>query len=209
MGEQAVSASVHGVGDTAVVLGHGAGGNRTTPLLLAVAEALAASGRGAILFNFPYSERRRRVPDRPELLEATVEAVAAAARAQGASRVVLGGKSMGGRMASQGVAGGLAADGLVFLGYPLHPPGRHDQLRDKHLAQIQVPMLFLQGSRDDFARWDLIEDVTGRLGPLATLVRLEAADHSYRVPKASGLKTADVEKRLIGEILAWLAARGL
>lgn len=204
-----VSASVQGEGTTAVVLGHGAGGNRQTPLLVRVGEALASSGRMALLYNFPYTQRQRRVPDKPDLLEATVEAVGREARALGASRLVLGGKSMGGRMASQAVAKGLAADALVFLGYPLHPPGRPEQLRDKHLREIRVPMLFLQGTRDDFARWDLIESVTQRLGPLATLVRLEDADHSYRVRKASGQTTAPVEKRLVEELLGWLAARGL
>jgi predicted alpha/beta-hydrolase family hydrolase len=204
-----VSASLHGEGATAVVLGHGAGGNRLTPLLLSVAEGLAGSGRQGILYNFPYTEQRRRAPDPPARLEATIEAVAREARALGASRVVLGGKSMGGRIASQAVAKGTPADGLVFLGYPLHPPGRTEQLRDKHLPAIRTPMLFLQGTRDDFARFDLIEAVVARLQPLATLVAFEAADHSYRVPKKSGLLAADIEKRLIDAILGWLDERGL
>jgi predicted alpha/beta-hydrolase family hydrolase len=174
-----------------------------------VAGALAESGRLAILYNFPYTERGRRVPDPPALLEATVEAVAREALALGASHVVLGGKSMGGRMASQAVAKGTPADALVFLGYPLHPPGRPEQLRDRHLPQIRVPMLFLQGTRDDFARLDLIEGVTGRLGALATLVRFEDADHSYRVRRASGQTGAEVEKRILAEIVAWLGGRGL
>lgn len=204
-----VSASVHGEGATAVILGHGAGGNRQTPLLLRVAEALAGSGRRAILYNFPYSEGRRRAPDPPARLEATVAAVVREARSLGASRIVLGGKSMGGRIASQAVAKGTPADGLVFLGYPLHPPGRTEQLRDKHLPLIQAPMLFLQGTRDDFARLDLIEALVQRLEPLATLVPFEAADHSYRVPKKSGLSTADTEKAVVDAMLRWLAARGL
>jgi predicted alpha/beta-hydrolase family hydrolase len=192
-----------------VVLGHGAGGSRLTPLLVRAAEALAGSGRRALLYNFPYAEERRRAPDPAPRLEATVAAVAAQARALGAARVVLGGKSMGGRIASQAVAKGEAVDGLVFLGYPLHPPGRTEKLRDQHLAAIRAPMLFLQGTRDDFARFDLIEALVGRLQPLATLVAFEAADHSYRVPRKSGLDREAVERRLIVEMLGWLDARGL
>jgi hypothetical protein len=138
-----------------------------------------------------------------------VGSVAAEARSRGARRVVLGGKSMGGRIASQAVAQGLACDGLVFLGYPLHPPGRPDKLRDAHLPCIAAPMLFLQGTRDAFARWDLIQGVAGRLRPHATLVRFEHADHAYAVPKASGVSRAQVEARLVAETSAWLAACGL
>ncbi len=209
VGERQISASLHGTGSSFVVLGHGAGGNREAPFLVRMAEALALSGRSALLYNFPYSEARRRVPDPPGVLEATVGAVAAEARRLGASYVVLGGKSMGGRIASQAVAKGLAANALVFLGYPLHPPGKQDQLRDRHLAQIAVPMLFLQGTRDGFARWDLIEGVTRLLGVRATLARIEGADHSYKVLKASGLTPADVEALLLAETVRFLGALGI
>ena len=131
-----VSASVHGEGDTVIALGHGAGGDRRAGLLVRLAGALAGGGRRVVLYNFPYTEARRRVPDKPAVLEATVTAVAQHAReALGASALVLGGKSMGGRIASQAVAQGLRAEGLVFLGYPLHAPGRFDALRDGHLPQ--------------------------------------------------------------------------
>ena len=107
------------------------------------------------------------------------------------------------------VARGQPADGLVFLGYPLHPPGRTETLRDRHLPDVQAPMLFLQGTRDSFARWDLIEDLAGRLGPRATLLRIEGGDHSFHVPRADGRSAADVEKELTAATLAWLSQQGL
>lgn len=210
VGDQSVTASVHGAGATVVALGHGAGGDRRTPFLMRVAEALAGSGRAALLYNFPYSDARRRAPDPPDVLETTARAVAEHAReALGARRVVLGGKSMGGRIASQAVAKGAAADGLVFLGYPLHPPGRPETLRDRHLPDIRVPMLFIQGTRDIFARWDLLEAVIGRLGATATLHRVEDADHSFRVPRRTGRTAADVEAEIVSAALRWLAAHRL
>ncbi|HET7295325.1 MAG TPA: alpha/beta family hydrolase [Vicinamibacteria bacterium] len=203
-----VSASLHGSGGTCLALGHGAGGDRRTPFLVRYAEAIAASGRTALLFNFPYSERRRKVPDAPRVLEDTVAAVALAARER-SGRVVLGGKSMGGRIASQAVAQGVACDGLVFLGYPLHPPGQPDRRRDAHLPRIAAPMLFLQGTRDAFARWDLIEGVVAGLGERARLLRMDEADHSFAVPRKTSLGAADVERRLVEETVRWLEARGL
>jgi len=205
----AVTASVHGDGATVVVLGHGAGGDRRAALLLRAAEALAASGRRVVLHNFLYTEARRRVPDPPALLEATVRAVAERVRAEwGPTRLVLGGKSMGGRIASQAVAKGLGADGLVFLGYPLHPPGRPETLRDRHLPRVPCPMLFVQGTRDDFARLDLLEPVIAGLGDRATLVRVEGGDHSYGVLKRSGRDPRDVEREVLVAVTGWLDARG-
>ena len=205
-----VSLSIHGVGDTTVVMGPGAGGSRRTPFLLRTAEALVASGRRAVLFNFPYTETGRRVPDAPALLEATVARVAESVRAEGAVRVVLGGKSMGGRIASQAVAQGVAADALVFLGYPLHPPGKPEKLRDKHLPDVTTPMLFVQGTRDEFARWDLLEATLARLGERATLLKIEDGDHSFVVrKKLTGRSAPEVEKEILEASQAWLAARGL
>jgi uncharacterized protein len=209
VGERAISASLHGAGATSLVLGHGAGGSRESPFLLRLAGALAASGRSVLLYNFPYSEARRRIPDPPPTLEAAVREVAAEARRRGAAHVVVGGKSMGGRIASQAVANGLAADALVFFGYPLHPPGKETRLRDAHLARIAAPMLFLQGTRDAFARWDLIEGVTVALGPRAELVRIEGADHGYKVPKATGQSAGDVEGLLVAQTRRFLDALGI
>jgi uncharacterized protein len=210
VGDVSVTASLHGSGGTIVILGHGAGGDRKTPFLTRVAESLASSGRAVVLYNFPYADARRRAPDPPDVLETAARAVGDHARAAlGARRVVLGGKSMGGRIASQAVAKGAAADGLLFLGYPLHPPGRPETLRDRHLPAIRVPMLFVQGTRDTFARWDLLEAVVARLGATATLHRIEEADHSFRVPKRTGRTAADVEVEITQASLGWLAARGL
>jgi len=209
-GDFSVTASVHGQGSTAIVLGHGAGGDRRTRMLVELAEALADSGRRAVLYNFPYSDRGRGAPDAPDVLERTARAVGEHARAEGGARqVVLGGKSMGGRIASQAVAKGAPAEGLVFLGYPLHPPGRTRILRDRHLPDIAVPMLFVQGTRDAFARWDLIEALLERLSPLASLHRVDDGDHSFGVPKRSGRKPADVQQEIFDAILRWLEAHGL
>jgi uncharacterized protein len=205
-----VTASVHGQGETVVCLAPGAGGTRRTPFLLRVAEDLAASGRQALLYNFPYADAGRRAPDAPDVLEKTAHGVAEHARTRlGAARVVLGGKSMGGRIASQAVAAGTAADALVFLGYPLHPPGRTDKLRDRHLPRIGVPMLFVQGTRDAFARWDLLERVLEGLGPRADLHRVEDGDHSFAVRKRSGRTSAEAESELRRAVVSWLEAKGL
>lgn len=205
-----VSAAVFGGEGTLVALGHGAGSDRRAGMLVRFAERLAAGGRRALLFNFLYRERGKRFPDRPDVLERTVAAVATYARESlNAERLVLGGKSMGGRIASQAVAAGLPADALVFLGYPLHPPGKTERLRDGHLKDVAAPMLFLQGSRDAFARWDLIARVTARLADRATLHRIEGGDHSFAVPRRSGRDAGDVEDELYRVTATWLTARGL
>lgn len=202
------SASVHGSGTTAVVLGHGAGSRRTQPALVRYADGLAGTGRTVVLFNFPYSEAGRSRIDPQPLLLSTVSRFAEAARAEGATRLVLGGRSMGGRMASYAVAGGLPADALIFLAYPLHPPGRVDRMRDAHLPQVLLPMLFLQGTRDDYARPDLLAGVLSRL-PAARLVSVEDGDHSFHVRKRSGRNDRDVEGQLVAESAAWLDSLGL
>jgi uncharacterized protein len=162
-----------------LVLGHGAGGTLDTPDLVTYADELAQRDIGAVRFNFLYSEERRKAPDRQTVLEDCYRAVAdqVGRRAQ---TVFLGGRSMGGRIASHIVASGTSAAGLVFLSYPLHPPGQPDRLRDKHLYTIKIPMLFLQGTRDAFARPDLLQRTLARL-PTATLHAVDGADHSLRV----------------------------
>jgi uncharacterized protein len=193
-----------------VVLGHGAGGNRRTPMLVALAEALAGSGRAALLYNFPYAERGQKRPDPPSVLERTARAAAAfALETAGAERIVHGGRSMGGRIASQVVAQGERANGLVFLAYPLHPPGRPERLRDTHLARVAAPMLFVQGTRDAFAREDLLQALVGRLGSRAELVRVEQADHSFGVLKRSGRTPNDVLSEVTRAALGWLERHGL
>ena len=205
-----VGGSVFGSGGTVIVLGHGAGGNRHTPQLVRFAESLAASGRRVLLYDFPYTDRGRRAPDPADVLEATTRAVGDFARASlGAARFVHGGRSMGGRIASQAVAAGAPANGLVFLGYPLHPPGKPGQLRDRHLPRIDAPMLFVQGTRDTFARPDLLDAVLRHLGTKATLHRIEGGDHSFGVLKRSGRTSTEVEAEVERVILGWLDGQGL
>ena len=203
-------ASLHGRGETVVVLGHGAGGNRRNPMLLALAQALAGSGRAVLLYDFPYAAKGRRRPDPPPVLEATTRAAASLALgATGARKIVHGGRSMGGRIASQVVAAGGRAEGLAFLGYPLHPPGQFEKRREAHLPGIEAPMLFVQGTRDAFAREDLLRALMARLGARAELVRVPEADHSFGVLKRSGRTPEDVLAEVREALLAWLDRHGL
>jgi hypothetical protein len=179
-------------------------------MLVALAEALAESGRAAVLYNYPYAEAGSRRPDQPAVLEATTRAAAALALEEsGARRIVHGGRSMGGRIASQVVAAGERADGLVFLGYPLHPPGQFEKRREAHLPRIEAPMLFVQGTRDSFAREDLLDALMTRLGPRAELHRVQEADHSFGVLKRSGRTAAEVQAEITAVLLRWLQAHGL
>jgi predicted alpha/beta-hydrolase family hydrolase len=174
-------------------------------MLVDLAGALAESGRAALLYNFPYAERGSRRPDSPSVLEgAAREAAEVALEQAGAERLVLGGRSMGGRIASQVVAGGLRADGLAFLAYPLHPPGRHDKRREAHLPDVAAPMLFVQGTRDAFARADLLKALMDRLGERAEHHPVEGADHSFRVLKRSGRTPEDVADEVRFTLLRWL-----
>jgi uncharacterized protein len=166
-----------------VILGHGAGSGMGSPFMAGIAAALADLGLAVARFDFPYMHAGRKPPDpAPALIETWRTARDAVAERTGGLPLVAGGKSLGGRIASMAVAEGMAAEALVFLGYPLHPPGRTDKLRRDHLAQIGVPMLFLQGSRDAFAQPGLLAETIDSLGGRATLVEVEGGDHSFRVP---------------------------
>ncbi|MDP9342024.1 MAG: dienelactone hydrolase family protein [Actinomycetota bacterium] len=184
-----------------VVVAHGAGGDMTSPLLVGFTTCLNEAGFGTLRFNFPYSEQGRKAPDRAPVLVATSRAAhdLAVARA-GKKHVFVGGKSMGGRIASMAVAEGMPADGLIFLGYPLHPPGRPDRLRDEHLYRIRVPMLFIEGTEDPFARFDLLKELTSKLGRWAVLHPVEGGDHSFRV-RANRLPDHEIG-RLVGSVVA-------
>ena len=182
------------------MLGHGAGGNLHTPSLARFAETLAAAGVGAVRFNFPYAEAKRKVPDPQPRLEACYRAVAQQVAGR-ASRLFLGGRSMGGRIASHLVADGFPAAGLIFLGYPLHPPGQPERLRDAHLSRIAVPLLFLQGSRDPFARPDLLKKTVRKLAT-ATLHVVQDGDHGLTV---RGRPPAEVTAELVQVTLDWIA----
>jgi len=151
-------------------------------------------------------EQRRKAPDKPAVLTATVEAAArAAAAAAPGLPLFAGGKSMGGRMTSQAAALGLLPGirGIVFFGFPLHPPKQPGTQRADHLAKVEVPMLFLQGTRDAFAPLPSIRSVCARLQPRATLLLFEGADHSFHVPKTSGKSDADVLRELAHSTAAW------
>ena len=170
-----------------VVLAHGAGGDMDSAFLAGFARGLNDADVATLRFNFPYAERGRRSPD-PEatLRRAWGAAFEEARRRADAAAVVAGGKSMGGRIASMCVASReMDATALVFLGYPLHPPGRPERIRDAHLYDIDVPMLFVQGTRDPFARPELLEPVLARLGRRAEYRPVEGGDHSFRVRGAA------------------------
>lgn len=183
-----------------LVLAHGAGYNMNTRLLIDVAEGLSARGIAAVRFNFPYTEVGRRRPDPQRRLEACYRSVVDAVGAE-TGAVFLGGKSMGGRIASHIVANGVEARGLVFLGYPLHPPGQPERIRDAHLRNIRCPMLFLQGSRDAFATPELLARTIRSL-PNAELVEVRGGDHSFKVP---GRPAVEVTAELVEAIASFIA----
>ncbi len=189
-----------GAARAALVLAHGAGYGMNTRLLVDAGEALSERRIAVLRFNFPYSEASRRRPDPQPRLEACYRAVADAVAAD-FERPFLGGKSMGGRIASYIVADGFPAAGLVFLGYPLHPPGQPERIRDAHLKRIDAPMLFLEGTRDPFATPDLLHSTIAAL-PSATLVEIEGGDHSFKV---RGRSSADITGELVEAIAAFVS----
>ncbi len=189
------------------VLAHGAGAGMAHPFLAAMAATLAERGIATLRYQFPYMEAGSRRPDSPAIAHAAVRAaVAEGARRAPGVPLIAGGKSFGGRMTSQAQAleplAGVA--GLAFLGFPLHPPGKPGDERGNHLADVRVPMLFLQGTRDEFADLGLIEPLCRRLGDRATLHLVEAANHSFKVPAKSGRKDADVRAELADALATWV-----
>ncbi|MBV8937047.1 MAG: dienelactone hydrolase family protein [Alphaproteobacteria bacterium] len=175
---------------------------------MSFATALAERGIDTVTFNFLYTEQGRRVPDRTPGLESCWRAVTETVRKRmtGGARLAIGGKSMGGRIASQVAAAGGAGElaGLVFLGYPLHPPGRPDRLRAAHLPAVKAPMLFVQGSRDPFGTPAELKPIVAELDPPAELYVLEGGDHSFKVPKNAPLAQADVFRAVQDRIETWL-----
>jgi hypothetical protein len=204
-----VSAIVRRPEDAAalLVIAHGAGAGMRHPFMEAAAELLAARGVATFRYNFPYMENGRRSPDPKGILLGTVRsAVGAAREAAGDLPLFAGGKSMGGRMTSQAAAdGGLeGVEGLVFFGFPLHPPGKPSVERGDHLRLVKIPMLFFQGTRDAFAGMDLIEPVARDLGARATLHVIDGADHSFRVLKSAGRTHEDVLEEMAGVLRRWV-----
>jgi predicted alpha/beta-hydrolase family hydrolase len=196
---------------TTLLLGHGAGAGQHSPWIVEYARGLAGRGLDVVTFNFLYAEHGRRVPDRNDVLEACYRAAIAAARTRlPANRVALGGKSMGGRIATQVTAqfpGGGAGDlaGLVLLGYPLHPPGKPQQLRASHLPAVKVPMLFVQGSRDAFGSPAELGPVLEPLGARATLYPIEGGDHSLKLPKGRASLPGQDTAGILNRIVEWLS----
>jgi len=189
------------------VLAHGAGAGMSHPFLAAVASDLASRDIATLRYQFPYMERRSRRPDPPDVCHATVRAAVAEAAALAPTLPLFaGGKSFGGRMTSQAQAAGPLAGvrGLAFLGFPLHPPGQPSDARGQHLRDVRIPLLFLQGMRDDFARLDLIEPLVARLGHRAALKLFADADHSFHVPARSGRTDADLRAELTTTLADWI-----
>jgi predicted alpha/beta-hydrolase family hydrolase len=189
------------------VLAHGAGAGMTHPFMHLVAAGLAERGVATLRYQFPYMEQRAKRPDPPQLAQATVRAAAAeVARRAPTLALVAGGKSFGGRMTSQAQAAAPIAGvrGLAFLGFPLHPAGRPSDERGRHLFDVRVPMLFLQGTRDALADLGLLRPLTERLGDLASLRLFQDADHSFHVPARTGRRDADVRTEMLDALAAWI-----
>jgi len=197
-----------------VVLGHGAGANQLSGFMQLFANGLADRGMDVVTFNFLYMERGRGAPDPKAKLESCYRSVIEATQAQKklkTNRLVIGGKSMGGRIASQVAASAAdsgdpmtqAVSGLVFLGYPLHPPGNPDKLRAEHLKSIRAPMLFVQGTRDSLGTPDEIQPLIKQLRLPARIYVIEGGDHSFKAPKKFGLTQDEIYDGAMNEIDSW------
>jgi len=193
------------------VFAHGAGAGMTHPFMTSVANALAEHDVATLRYQFPYMEQGSKRPDAPKLAHATVRAaVAEASRALPGVALIAGGKSFGGRMTSQAQAIEplRGVRGLAFTGFPLHPAGRPSDERAQHLFDVDVPMLFLQGTRDDLADLQLLQPLIERLGDRARLMLFADADHSFHVPARSGRKDSDVIAELSAALATWAIALG-
>jgi hypothetical protein len=189
------------------VFAHGAGAGMTHPSMETIAVGLAERGIATLRYQFPYMEKGSKRPDPPAIAQATVRsAVAEAARLCGDLPLFAGGKSFGGRMTSQAQAKAPLAGvrGLVFLGFPLHPAGKPSRERAKHLAEVKIPMLLLQGTRDALAEFDLLDPEVKALGTRATLHLVDEADHSFHVLKRSGRNDREVMAEVLDAFAAWV-----
>jgi predicted alpha/beta-hydrolase family hydrolase len=190
------------------VFAHGAGAGMTHPFMERVSAGLCDRNIATLRFQFPYMENGSKRPDAPALAHATVRAaVAEAARCCAGLALIAGGKSFGGRMTSQAqaIAPLVGIRGLAFLGFPLHPAGKSSEVRAKHLEDIHIPMLFIQGTRDKLAETALLEPVVKRLGSLASLHPVQEADHSFHVLARSGRNEAEVMGEIVDRLSAWIA----
>jgi uncharacterized protein len=191
------------------VFAHGAGAGMTHPFMETVAAGLGERGMATLRYQFPYMEQGSKRPDRPAVAhEAVRAAVAEAARCCPGLALIAGGKSFGGRLTSQAQATLPLAGvrGLAFLGFPLHPAGKPSDERAEHLADIHIPMLFVQGTGDKLAELSLLEPVIEKLGPSASLYPVPQADHSFHVPARSGRKDSEVTGDILDKLSAWTRA---
>jgi predicted alpha/beta-hydrolase family hydrolase len=189
------------------VLAHGAGAGMTHPFMAAMADGLAARGVAVLRYQFPYMERGARRPDTPTVAQATVRAaVTEMARLAPDLPLIAGGKSFSGRMTSQAQAAAPlpGVRGVVFLGFPLHPAGRPSDERAAHLFDVRIPMLFLQGTRDNLADAKLMQSLVARLGERATLKLLPDADHSFHVPARTGRADSDIHAEMLDALVTWI-----
>ena len=188
-------------------MAHGAGAGMAHPFMQAMADALAIQGIATLRYQFPYMEQGSKRPDAPKLAQATVRAaVAEASRLVPELALFAGGKSFGGRMTSQAQAASSlpGVRGLVFLGFPLHPAGRPSDERAAHLFDVQVPMLFIQGTRDQLADLRLLQTLVGKLGARATLKLFQDADHSFHVPARTGRKDREIMAEMSQGLADWI-----
>lgn len=198
--------------DRAVLLAHGAGSDMRAPGLTTVADALAAAKIPSLTFNYPYRTAGRRAPDRPAVLETATRDAAAVLAKQATvppERLVLGGRSMGGRMCSQVVGAAddpLPALGLALISYPLHPPGRPDQLRVEHLPRLAVPVLFVSGTRDPFGTPDELQAHAQRVAGPVTFSWVETGDHGLKPLKSSGRSAPEVLASVAATVVDWVRA---
>jgi len=189
------------------VLAHGAGAGMTHPFMEAVAAGLAERGVATLRYQFPYMEQGSKRPDMPKVAQATVRAaVMEAGKRLPKAALFAGGKSFGGRMTSQAQAAGALRDveGLAFIGFPLHAPGKPSDERAAHLFDVDIPMLFLQGTRDELAELELLTPVVKRLGERASLKLFADADHSFHVPARTGRKDSEVMAELLDALSSWM-----
>lgn len=190
------------------VFAHGAGAGMTHPFMQAVAHGLAERGIASLRYQFPYVERGSKRPDGPEIAHAAVRAACLAAWDATALPLVAGGKSFGGRMTSQAQALSPLPHvaGLAFLGFPLHTPDKPSSERARHLADVDIPMLFVQGTRDKLAEFPRMAEVIAGLGLTASLLRIEHADHGFEVLVRSGRKPEDVMTEVLDGLAGWIRA---
>ncbi len=188
-----------------IILAHGAGGDMHNELLSAFHEYFAGKDHSILRFNFLYKDLGKKAPDRqPVLIEVYQKAIAFFMKSCDTNgKLIIGGKSMGGRVASY-LTSSMDISGLLLLGYPLHPAGHPEKIRDEHLYNQNLPMLFIQGTKDALCNYDLMTDVSKRIGPSATLIPVKEGNHSFSVPKRTGLSKGEIFKSIIHNTDKWI-----